>query len=258
MRMLTSYELELIAGGTGSTDDDTHTYWPGGGTGGSGGFGGFWYLADPASYFGDLPPGGNGTWIWVSTNGQLTPVPGSGNSGGTGSNPPPAIGSPPPETPCERDAAEDAIATSAANLIKSMPDWHEREYGALIVRYPDGNYGLQELTRGETVAEALYRFNNLHIGPAAPQTKFSFSDIGQGVIVGAIHNHPDKGYTDAEDIENQYPSYYDNAGDYGNFEALIGPDGVLREFNLADGHLNPSNDPNPASRSNLAADRPCG
>lgn len=89
-----------------------------------------------------------------------------------------------------------------------------------------------------------------------------------------IHSHPSTG--DAQlDLTNRYPS--DNpgaAGDNQTVDALVGhdsrsapadeftqyilgPDGVLREFNLANDHITKENDNNPCSRSDLTADRKC-
>lgn len=161
-------------------------------------------------------------------------------------------------------------------MIKQQPDWNAREYGALIVRYQDGSYGVTALARGETVAEAGARASAAGQTGFAPQISYKYASTGGAVIVAAIHSHPDIGYNNADDTNNRYPSYYGGSGDYGNFDKLVGsdgrfvsspdqfthyilgPDGVLREYNLKDGHLNPNNDPNPGVRSTLTADRPCG
>lgn len=238
MRLLTKSEIDIVAGGWGQSSITVTAPEP------------WWPPLDDGNG-NDPNPDPSGPW----------------SGGGDGGN------NPDPDSPCEQDAKEDALASAISDLIKQQPDWHEREYGALVVRYDDGTYGVTGLARGQTVAEARA------LGLDAPQTAFSYN--GPGTIVGAIHSHPDVGYNAAEDIQNQYPSYYLDSsgkpsGDYGLFDALIGhdsrfptsadqfthyvlgPDGVLREFSLKDGHLNPSNDTNPASRSNLAADRPCG
>lgn len=174
---------------------------------------------------------------------------------------------------CAADLAVDMIARQIEALIKATPDWNAREYGAVIYMV-DGEVRMGPLTRGMTVAEAIAQ------GLDAPETRISVpSDLGNGVILAVVHSHPDVGYTNAQDLQNLYPSYYTGSngvasGDYATFESLVGsdsrfsnsaafaqyifgPDGVLREFNARDGRLNPVNDPNAASRSNLASDRPC-
>ncbi len=282
MRVLSSHELDLVAGGFGSTDDAqinrAGAIYEGGGFGstggGGGGFGGagggFWYWVAPASYFtgedGAYAPGGQGGWRWIPSASN-----GGSPGGGVGVVPPV-----PQDSPCEQDAKEDEIARGVEGLIKQQPDWNAREYGALIVRYQDGSYGVTALARGETVAEAKARAIAAGQTGFSPQLAYKYTSEGGAVIVAAIHNHPDVDYNRSEDMKNRYPSYDNGSGDYGNFDKLIGrdvrlvssvdqfthyilgPDGVLREFNLKDGHLNPRNDPNPGMRSNLAADRPCG
>ena len=87
MRVLTTYELDLVAGGFGSTDDaqingvggphgNGSGYGGGGGGGGDAYSSGSWVHLPPASYFGNYPRGGNGTWVWLP----------SGGGGGAGGN----------------------------------------------------------------------------------------------------------------------------------------------------------------------------
>ena len=85
-----------------------------------------------------------------------------------------------------------------------------------------------------------------------------------------MHNHPDIGYNNAEDLVNHYPSYNGpvDDSDYLTFQSLVGvddrfastesfslyvlgPDGVLREFDLKDGQLSQTNDSDPNSRDDL-------
>lgn len=174
---------------------------------------------------------------------------------------------------CAADLEVDMKARQIEALIKATPDWNEREYGAVIYMV-NGEVRMTALARGMTVAEAVAA------GLDAPRTVIPVpADLGDGVILAVIHSHPDVGYTAAEDLDNHYPSSYLNSngtpgGDYGLFNSLVGsdsrfgnsaafaqyilgPDGVLREFNARDGTLNRNNDPNAANRSNLASDRPC-
>jgi len=240
-RELSADELSFIAGG--DPGDIVVTASPWGGYYGSGGGGG----------------GGGG----YGTSG--------GGGGGGGGDSPPPVNPPPPETPCERDAMEDTLAQALSDLIKSHPDWNSREYAASIIRYADGNYGVSALAQGDTYAEAQAREPG-----SPPQTTFAIGSLAGGaVVVGIIHNHPDIGYSDAEDLENRYPSYNPGYnGDYNTFDKLVGqdprfasadqftqyilgPDGVLREFGYLEGHLSYAADTNAASRSDLTADRPC-
>lgn len=169
---------------------------------------------------------------------------------------------------CQADLTTDLVARQIEALIKAQPDWNAREYGAVI--YMVGNeVRMGPLVRGMTVAEAR------DAGLPAPETRLGFpSDLGDGVILAVVHSHPDIGYDDRGDLENYYPSDRPDSGDYYGFEQfvgsdsrfgnnaafaqyILGPDGVLREFNFSDGRVTRANDTDPGSRSNLAKDRPC-
>lgn len=172
----------------------------------------------------------------------------------------------------EREAQTDQLAQEIERLIKQQTDWNEREYGALIYYNLDGDLTITgRLTRGTTVAEGQAA------GVGYASVSFSVpSDLGPGGIVAAVHNHPDIGYNNSADLLNHYPSYNgpnDNS-DYLTFESLVGvddrfatafgfslyilgPDGTLREFDLKDGRLDPSNDPDPNSRNNLYQEEDC-
>ena len=174
---------------------------------------------------------------------------------------------PPPVSPCELDAAKDTAAQTIAAEIKAKADWTSREYGALVLRDASGYIWFGELHAGETVAEAAIRAGPT--GDYAPQISFGSVPAGY-TVVGVVHSHPDIGYDAAGDAQNIYPS----ADDYSNFAALVGtdsrfstvaqfthyivgPDGVLREYDLAEGVINASNDTKAATRADLASDRPC-
>lgn len=163
----------------------------------------------------------------------------------------------------------DFAAQQIANLIRSQPDWNEREYGAVV--YQVGNeIRVGPLTRGQTVQEAI------DAGLDAPRTNIQLpADLGNGVILAVVHSHPNVGYEDVQDVENRYPSDHD----YDEFDArvssgslasdprfannvafaqyVLGSDGILREFNKKDGRLTLSNDMTPDSRDDLYLDRPC-
>lgn len=179
---------------------------------------------------------------------------------------------PPPLTPCELDGAKDSAATTIAIEIKAKPDWQEREYGALILRDADGYIYIGNIARGETVAEAQARATAAGQTDFAPETRFGSVPAGFTVI-GVVHSHPDVGYSPSEDLQNRYPSDYPGGGDYTNFENLVvshprfssaadftqyilGPDGVLREFDFTEGRVTQANDTKP-NRADLASDRPC-
>jgi hypothetical protein len=170
---------------------------------------------------------------------------------------------------CEMDDIVDFSAQQIMNAIKDKTDWNEREYGA-VVYMVNGEIKVSALTRGETVAEAIAA------GRQFPETRINFpADLGDGVILAVVHSHPDVGYDVAGDIENKYPSL----NDYDAFDTLVGaqalandprfannvafsqyilgPDGVLREFNKKEGRVTSLNDLNPGLRSDLWRDRQC-
>lgn len=162
----------------------------------------------------------------------------------------------------------DLIARQIEALIKAQPDWNAREYGAVIYMV-DNEVRMGPLIRGETLAEAQAA------GRTEPTTRIPIpTDIGDGVILAVVHSHPDFGYEPNEDLGNYYPSDRPDSGDYygmeqfvgsdtrfGNNAAfaqyILGPDGVLREFNFSDGRVTKDNDTDPEGRSDLAKDRPC-
>lgn len=168
---------------------------------------------------------------------------------------------------CQTDLAADVNARQIEALIKAQPDWKSREYGAVIYEV-NGVIKMGPLTKGMTAAEATA------LGLPAPETRIKVpSDLGNGQILAVVHSHPDIGYSNAEDLLNRYPSDYSGGGDYNFFDKaigsdsrfsnsaafsqyILGPDGVLREFNASEGRINPTNDTNP-NRSNLNHDRPC-
>jgi len=168
---------------------------------------------------------------------------------------------------CELDNQVDFKAQLVAAAIKAMPDWNEREYAAVIYMV-NGEIRVGPLLRGMTVAEAQAA------GLNAPRTDiYAPPDLGDGIILAVVHSHPDVGYDGAADVRNRYPSGH-VGGDYDSFDAVVGsdprftnnagfaqyilgPDGLLREFNAKDGRINSANDQNPDGRTNLAADRPC-
>lgn len=170
---------------------------------------------------------------------------------------------------CGLDDIVDFQAQQIMNLIKAQPDWNLREYGALVYLV-DGEIRITPLTRGETVAEAVAA------GRQFPETIINPpSDLGDGVILAVVHSHPDVGYDPAGDLENWYPS----GNDYDLFDRLVGnqyfatdsrfanniafaqyilgPDGILREFNKQDGRVTSTNDASPGIRQELWRDRQC-
>jgi len=250
VRELSMSELELVSGGY-----NTDHY-------------------EPPYDLGDIGPvtpgggGGGGGWDWGDWGDWGDYGDGGGGSGDGGIPMPP-----PPQTPCELDAAKDSVAKSIESAIKAMPDWNEREYGALILRNSDGYIYIGDIARGETVAEAKARAAAAGEENFAPETRFGSVPAGF-TVVGVVHSHPNEGYNNAEDIENRYPSDYAGGGDYYNFEQLVGkdprfssaaeftqyilgPDGTLREFSFTEGRVTHSNDTKAAERSDLASNRPC-
>jgi hypothetical protein len=280
MRMLNDNELALVAGGNGSSDAYDND-----------GLGGNWY--GYGTYGGGGGSGGGGYWYWTFTpgtpvhtnNGAIVVTANSGywsyqshgyNGGGEGGGGSGISGinggltdfAEELQNQCEVDNKVDFAAQQISNAIKAMPDWNEREYAAIVWMTPDGQIHTSALDRGQTVAEALA------LGQTAPATNITVPNLNGGIILAVVHSHPDIGYDAAGDLENRYPSDRPTDGDYTTFEALVGhdarfsnnaafaqyilgPDGVLREYNAKDGRINPTNDTDPNSRSNLAKDRPC-
>ena len=214
---------------------------------------------------GTIPDGG-GYWFRFGDASGLSPREVSGDGSGTF------------ETPsyydfmqaeCLADLTTDMIARQIEALIKAQPDWNAREYGAVI--YMVGNeVRMGPLLRGTTLAEAQAAGGT----SAGPHTDiYAPADLGDGVILAVVHSHPSVGYG-TDYVPSRYPSDKVGSGDYFGIEQLVGsdsrfgnnaafaqyilgPDGVLREFNFSDGRLTAANDPDPNSRSNLAKDRPC-
>lgn len=203
----------------------------------------------PYSPGGGSPPDGSGD-------------PTGGGGGGGGGTP-----QPPPDTACQVDEAMDGIAKLIEAMIKAMPDWNAREYGALILRDANGNIHVGQLMRGETMSESLLA------GRDAPRLAYQSSIPSGWTVVGTVHSRPDEGYDNLQDIENRYPSSYAGGGNYGklqnfvsvsqNFASpatfdqyILGPDGILREFNWSEGVVGQVNDSRP-NRSDLSSDRPC-
>jgi hypothetical protein len=175
---------------------------------------------------------------------------------------------PPPQTPCELDQAMDGLAQQIEAMIKATPDWNAREYGAYILRDADGYLHIGQFMRGETVAEAI------QAGRAAPSLGYQTTIPAGWSVVGAVHSHPDVGYDNAADLVNRYPSLYPGGGDYNAFDRVIGgsphfapaaifaqyilgPDGLLREFNWSEGRVTVNNDTRANDRHNLSSDRRC-
>ncbi|WP_448662455.1 hypothetical protein ACG3SL_17590 [Sphingomonas sp. CJ20] len=126
---MTEYEITLVAGGTGSTDDsqlngndDYEGSWYGAGNSGGGGNsnntssgGGFWTWFPPTSYLEGYAPGGNGTWGWVQTS-----VNSSGGGTGGGAPGAPSQSSPPSVTLKDVDCyKEEQGFSSALNTLRA-------------------------------------------------------------------------------------------------------------------------------------------
>lgn len=105
MRLLTDYELDLVAGGNTYSDSQGYITVVAGG-GGGGGIGGF----DPGS--------------------------GGGSGGGSGTTPP---NDPPPNAPTPADTHIDCVAKHMADQIAQKSDNHYMEYEGLIYVTPDGS-----------------------------------------------------------------------------------------------------------------------
>jgi len=238
-RELDAKEIEAVSGGFGEVDDNIIIV--NGVRSEPIDFGGAFTFGPPEGYVGDLA-----------------------YDFGEGGTPPFAENM---EHECETDRNIDSLAQQVADMIRSQSDSNAREYGAVIYYDTSGNLKMGTLTPGQTVAEAI------SAGLGAPETRLSVpSDLGLGGIVAVVHSHPDIGYNNSEDIQNRYPSNNPGSnGDYQTFNALVGssgfgnsaifaqyilgPDGVLREFNASEGIVTASTDSNPSDRENLSSDR---
>lgn len=216
MRMLTDYELNLVAGGTGSSDIYN---WNDGYGGGGGGGGGGIVVIGPSSYY---PP-----YVWNPNDGA-----GQGGGGSSGSDPSPDLTH---EATC---GTADGAAKQIADEIKNAPavagrgDWTQVELGTFVVRTADGRYGALEST--------IYT-DNQYNGVTIPDV------WGDDYVEGIVHNHPDSLGNDRVDALNRYPG----EGDWAALEVLYnaysphypGYDpsvwimdrwGVLREFKFSE------------------------
>jgi len=134
----------------------------------------------------------------------------------------------------------DALARQIGEEINEKPDWHEREYGALIYQTSEGEIKVGELTRGQTMEEAR------RAGQNSPATRIDIpDDVRGGKVLGVVHNHPDEGYNNRQDRNNRNPSENDwklpsrlEELGYGDSEDMalyiIDKDGHMREYHEHD------------------------
>lgn len=113
---------------------------------------------------------------------------------------------PTPSTEYVEDKAADALATHVASLIKNMPDYNVREYGAVIYRDQYGEIKISDIQPGP-------------VGAQGGQVDLSgiVNQVGAHNVIGFIHSHP------AIQPLNGEPNPYANllsTGDIENFSWL--------------------------------------
>ncbi|MCH7861412.1 MAG: hypothetical protein IH998_06925 [Proteobacteria bacterium] len=207
MRLLTEYELDLVAGGNGTTDDaqlnGNDNYdgsWYGAGNSGGGGNpnntsnGGHWAWFAPASYFGDYPPGGNGTWRWVSAGGN----PGGG-SGGEQSTPPSA-GTPNVILKDVDCAKEEAAFSSALEALRTASP----TAAAVMDRVLNGPYKWTISLVNNVVDNTEVRLTNINWDPFSG-LEFTDADgkvVRQSAMVALAHEFAHAEYWNRSDADS--------------------------------------------------------
>ena len=158
----------------------------------------------------------------------------------------------------QRDALAQAIANQIRRLNNTSTNPDNAEFGAFILRLADGSIARVPLRRGETGQISLR--NLLNAAQAA------FPGASASNVIGIVHSHPSEtgpGFVDTTTINdlspldygNTMPSHpnisagpndWENARNFlqangnsnidGVSHYILGPDGVLREFDYSDGH----------------------
>lgn len=212
-RELSPLEMEIVAGGITTLDRvDALPGWDNPYDVGNGGWGDDWY----DYYDGPYDSGGGG--------------------GGDSDTPPCTCTA---HNAAEVDAISDAFASKIARDIKAQPDWNQREYVSVIYKATDGHLAVGALQRGEGVYATI---------------DFPALGISASQVVGVVHNHPDSISSDPRgDNINRFPSQpgsgaLNGLSDWQAADAIVGagadastlslyilgPDGVLREYDYSD------------------------
>ena len=126
----------------------------------------------------------------------------------------------------QNEDMKDTMAHAIAGLIRQMDQ--SIEHSANIYQRPDGTVYTGEVTHGDACG----------VLPPYPSREMSPGDV----MIGSVHNHPSN--CAGSHFHSVAPSPNDliiernmaaNFGNIGNYSIyLIGSDGVLREFDLAD------------------------
>lgn len=231
MRVLSKAELDLVAGGTTSSDyypgSSGEWYENGGGSGGGGSYsGGMWIQYGGYTYAGPEGPVIVGTtWAYYSWNsgGGGTYVGGLGGGGGQVAVHEYEFHE--EDAPCENEAAMN-VSEGIQGLVGTEGNF---EFTGLLTSNSDGTYGL--------LNDQLTSLHNEDFS--------SFANLGDySDIYGFIHNHPFNDSNYNANFLNQYPSDRDwealdlmaaNGADPTHLSVFIlDPFGVLREFQYSD------------------------
>lgn len=251
MRHLSEYELDLVAGGTSSSD-----YWdefmglpgynPGGGAGGGGGGGGMWlWIAVPTAVSMDGYTGTSGMsgyWSYYAPTGNSGSTGGGGGGGSTG------VGH--VVAPHTQDCSTDdgAAVQVAKHVMGSLPggasgpttpletatgnDWTNVEFGAIIVRNANGTYGAYQ---DSIYSDDKARGVNMSFAASADVAGTWHSHAsGSG---GIEQNYPsgaaDGVVNDWQQLQSLKDTYAPNNPSYDPSLWITGPDGITREFKLS-------------------------
>lgn len=251
MRILNEYELDLIAGGTASSDfypDGSGNFENGGGfdtPGSGGGYGGgssnnIWVQFpgtsgwDPVNGF--YVTAGAGMWIRFGDSGSNFP----GSGYGSGAEPQEAVAADHVTQDCGSASGAAVIITNRITGADGQREtwyygsnWKSIEFAAAVVRNSDGSYG--------ALNDSIYtqRLDNSSYVPGIAHVQN---------VAGIVHNHPDNYSGDNGDLKSRYPSTQPG-GDWDALQALkdasgdpnydpslwiIDPFGTVREFKLSD------------------------
>lgn len=247
MRALSKSELDLVAGGTSSSD-----YYPGSsgvwyesGGGGGGGGGGtigmwLWFAVEAQIYVDGVLDAYGPVGYWQYLTFEST----DDGSGGGGSNTGGSIASNVFEHTEDCSTEDGAAVQVAKNVIGSLPagvsgppnpletdtgrDWTSVEFGAIIVNNGNGTYGAYN--------DQIYSDDSV--------TGVNMSFAAGTDVVGIWHSHPENGSNYPSDSTNLGENDWDelqrlkevvapNDPTYDPSLWITGPDGITREFKLS-------------------------
>ncbi len=129
---------------------------------------------------------------------------------------------------CATTDTQDAFANDIQDIMEQLPNFSTTEHAA-VMAFINGQFVITGIAQG------------LPTGEGGWSTHLTGPDNSSDAV-GIIHNHPSNG-DPIQDATSRYPSARDwltaqafvDAGNLSSFSLyLIGPDGVMREFDFAD------------------------